>query len=587
MNTTHRTARITAVLLSALAAAAISTSLASAASLSRPPALHSAHVGWYRWHPTARVLHRHFGSKIVLGLASMRDLQSLRVEYGFQHVQTIPALHAAEVQVNRAQLHALLTRGTHDPRIRYVSPLGPGRQRLSVPNDPYLSTIDASTNLPYEWTFFATHVDQALQFTQGDPSLDVGIIDSGISYIPDLAGKIDSLWTVHGTTVTQDFTSNDQYGHGTMVASVIAANDGDGFGMAGFGGATHIIGVHTTDGNGPSIHDTQAAVALTKLVSLGVRIVNMSFGGSTPSEPPLVDAIHLAAAKGVLLIAAAGNDGRGSVSWPAADLQPSGGGRGYGLVVGATDVNGNRATFSNWGDRLSLMAPGTYDNTQGGPGVLLALPPVSQVEGLVASATGLPDITPWLGPNGSKYTYASGTSFSAPEVAGVAALILAARPDLTNYQVADILKESAHRESADWTPGMGCGILDAGAALELATSRPASAWAETPNADGAACSALGNAPATWPTESEQTITFAALPNKHVGDHDFTPKASASSGLPVSFAASGTCSMKGSKVHILGKGWCTVTASQGGDATYNFATPVTQRFFIAKRRHVHV
>ena len=102
----------------------------------------------------------------------------------------------------------------------------------------------------------------------------------------------------------------------------------------------------------------------------------------------------------------------------------------------------------------------------------------------------------------------------------VAALILAANPNLTNYQVADILKQSASRSSADWMPAMGCGILDAGAALELATSRPASAWAETPNRAGAACSALGNAPATWPTEKNQTILFPALADKRLGGHDF-------------------------------------------------------------------
>ena len=63
-----------------------------------------------------------------------------------------------------------------------------------------------------------------------------------------------------------------------------------------------------------------------------------------------------------------------------------------------------------------------------------------------------------------------GTSFSAPEVAGVAALIWAKRPELKNYQVADIIKQSATAMAWAGRPTMGCGVLDAGAALELATS---------------------------------------------------------------------------------------------------------------------
>jgi subtilisin family serine protease len=575
MNTTHKTAGILAALLFALA---VATPTATAATLSRPPQVRTTHFNWYRWHPTARTLERRYGSKVVVGVESMRDLKSLRVEYGFQDVQTIPALHAVEVHVNSAQVQALLTRGTQDPRIRYVSPASSKQHTLNVPNDPYLSEIDAQTNLPYEWPFLATHVDQALQMTQGDPHIVVGVIDTGVAYVPDLAGKIDSLWTVHGTTVTQVFTSNDQVGHGTAVASLIAANDGDGFGMAGFGGATHIIGVSANDKGTFNISDVNAAVALTKLVSLGVRIVNMSFGGPTPSQPPLVDAIHQAAAKGVLLIAAAGNDSRGYVSWPAALLQPSDGGRGFGIVVGATDVNGNRGWFSDFGDHLSLVAPGF--------GVLVAPPPLSQLDGLIDPSTGLPEVTTWLGTDRTKYGYGSGTSFSAPEVAGVAALVWAARPALTNYQVADILKQSASRQSPGWTPEMGCGILDAGAALRLATSRPASAWAETPNTDSASCSAFGDAPATWPAaEQDQTVTFPAIASRRMGARDFTAKATASSGLPVSFTATGACSMNwdGSKVHLLRVGLCTVTASQLGNTTYNFAS-ASRQFRITKAHH---
>jgi subtilisin family serine protease len=296
----------------------------------------------------------------------------------------------------------------------------------------------------------------------------------------------------------------------------------------------------------------------------------MSLGGRVPSDPILVDAIHNAAAQGVLLVAAAGNDGS-YVGWPAADIQPSGGGRGYGIVVGASDVDGRRAGFSDYGKHLSILAPGTYGGTYAG--VLVALPPASMFDSM--------GFLTWAGAEDTHYGYLPGTSFAAPEVAGVAALIWAARPGLTNYQVADILKQSARRTAPDWTPRVGCGVLDAGAALELATSRPASAWAETPNATNAACSAFGGAPATWPSEKDQTITFAPIPDKRLGDRDVKVEARASSGLRVTFTAYGACTIRRATVHLLTEGWCTVIASQAGDATYNLARSVTQRFHVAK------
>src|SRR5205823_5030117 len=101
----------------------------------------------------------------------------------------------------------------------------------------------------------------------------------------------------------------------------------------GFGGAAHLIAVRDE-----LLTDASIAVSLTQLVSLGVRVVNMSIAGGMPTSPTLLDAIHKAAADGVLLVAAAGNEAR-RVDYPAADLQPPNGGRSFGLAVGATDLD--------------------------------------------------------------------------------------------------------------------------------------------------------------------------------------------------------------------------------------------------------
>jgi subtilisin family serine protease len=444
-----------------------------------------------------------------------------------------------------------------------------------MPNDPLVNTIDPSTSQPYEWQFSASHVDQALDRTPGDPSIVVGVIDSGVDEVPDLAGKIDGLWNVapNGLVAPVPVSGgNDDTGHGTAVASLIAANVDDGFGMAGFGGATHVIAVHA--GYQGIFHDTAIAVALTKLDALGARIVNLSLGGPTPSEPILIDAIHKAAADGVLIVAATGNTS-GEVSWPAAALQPSGGGRGFGLAVGATDADGRLARFSNAGKHLSLVAPGTIDSTCFA-GVLVALRPANAFDETACSSR-------WDGTGGALYGYVSGTSFAAPEVAGVAALIWAARPQLRNYQVADIIKQSARRTpGTGWTSTLGCGVLNAGTALELATSRSAAEWSQH-EATGDTCSSDGAQAPAWPSEAYQTIAFRHLRDQALTDPDFRVTATASSGLPVSFAASGTCTIRRATVHPTGIGVCTITASQPGDTSYHPARPVTRTFRIGPAR----
>src|SRR5207302_2524647 len=91
-----------------------------------------------------------------------------------------------------------------------------------------------------------------------------------------------------------------------------------------------------------------------------------------------------------------------------------------------------------------------------------------------------------------------------------------------------------------------------------------------------------NVPQTFTiAKANQTITFNALANKTFGDPDFNVSATASSGLSVSFAAAGNCTIAGNTVHLTGAGSCTITASQAGDANYNAATNVPQSFNIAK------
>ncbi len=141
-----------------------------------------------------------------------------------------------------------------------------------------------------------------------------------------------------------------------------------------------------------------------------------------------------------------------------------------------------------------------------------------------------------------------------------AALLLALLP-VSAARAADLLGLHA----ADGKPTVFTDVAGGtyGAVYGLGTGSPSDALA------------LANA------KADQTITFGPLSGKTFGDPDFTVSASASSGLPVSFTASGNCTVGGSTVHITGAGSCTVTASQGGDANFNPAPDVAQSFQIAK------
>ena len=455
----------------AFAAAFIVFAAAAPLAVASPPPRLAHAMVWYRWHPSSRTPAERssvVGSTAVLGLESMRMLSPVRKHYGFRVVATFPQLDAAEVGVTPSLRYG----AARDPRIRYLSALGVRRRLSSMPNAPLLQNIDPTTALPYEWQFGASHVDRALDLSAGSASIVVGTIDTGAAPIPDLSGRIDQRWTVTAKgKVAREKRPYDVIGHGTAVASLIAGN---GVGMAGFGGASHLIVMHAW-----SLTDVATAAALMKLDSLGVRIVNMSFGGPAAESPIMLDAVHRAAADGMLLVAASGNSSQ-PVAYPAAALQPAGGVQSYGLAVGASDVHGNPAFFSNNGANLSLLAPGVLDGACSG--VLVAVPPTPTILDGSCYST-------WAGSGAAFYAYVAGTSFAAPEVAGIAALIWAARPQLDNYQVADIIKESAQR-SGGWTPTAGCGVLDAGAALELATSRTAAQWATT-DPGSAPCSATG------------------------------------------------------------------------------------------------
>jgi len=205
--------------------------------------------------------------------------------------------------------------------------------------------------------------------------------------------------------------------------------------------------------------------------------INMSFGTAPGAAPslPVLNAIDYAVAHGVVLVSAAADDPIEDQGYPASILQPTGTGPdlnvGSGLSVTAADFLDRRAPFAGRGSQISLAAYGTYEgnDNDGPPGIFGAF-----TSGLNALDTGaLGQTRPCrcrtvFGAD-ARYAYLQGTSMAAPMVAAAAALVRHLNPDMPAAEIVRLLKQTARRPAGTgWTPELGWGILDAGAALALA-----------------------------------------------------------------------------------------------------------------------
>jgi subtilisin family serine protease len=361
-------------------------------------------------------------------------------------VRTIPALHVAEIRPLSGTFERLARRRGAAPA-RVV--------RRVTAGDPAL--FDTTPfGLPFEWQFGAVHLDGVpTPVLRAAASVTIAVIDTGADLsAPDLAAKAPRAYNMRfGTSDIRDLN-----GHGTFVSSLAAGSVTNGVGIAGFGGDARLLVIKASRDDG-TLSDFDEASAIVYAVEHGARIINLSVGGTSTS---FVErrGIDYAAEHGVLVVAAAGNEytAGNPVEYPAALLQPVGsdGRGGVGLAVGASTSDGTRASFSNTGSQLSLLAPG------------------DQVFGAVSSLSPADDYPRSDLPDGGGglYGYASGTSFASPEVAGAAALVMAANPLLRAPEVAQVLKQTASNHGS-WSPDTGYGVLDVAAAVAAAQGHAA------------------------------------------------------------------------------------------------------------------
>ncbi|NJN18775.1 MAG: S8 family serine peptidase [Oscillochloris sp.] len=266
----------------------------------------------------------------------------------------------------------------------------------------------------------------AWETSVGSPEVLIAVVDTGVDYThPDLSdGRVRT--DIDRDFVNGDDDAQDDNRHGTLVAAVIGAAHNGG-GIAGVLPEVAILPVKVISGAGLGFSGTIAR-GIRYAADQGADVINLSLGGFICTQV-IADAIAYATLeRGALVVAASGNNS-GALSYPAR-LPAT-------IAVGAIDNRGLHAEFSNSGPGLDLVAPGVD---------------------IISAA-----------PNNS-FNLASGTSLAAPYVAAGAGLLLAQRPDLTNHQLAAILRASARDLGpAGFDEQYGHGLLDLSAALQLAT----------------------------------------------------------------------------------------------------------------------
>jgi subtilisin family serine protease len=386
----------------------------------------------------------------VVGYESEAQLRAAVEASGGRVVRTLPSLRVAEIETT-SQPHGFAAALLQGAGVDYVQSVSRRVSAAEPALAPWTSSSAPFANAPFEWQWTATRANAVpASVLRAASAITIAVVDTGADLsAPDLRSKAPASFSVvNGTTNVRD-----RNGHGTFVASLAAGSVTNGDGMAGFGGDAKLLVVQAGGPDG-SFTDVDEAEAIVYAVDHGARIINLSLGG-TESSLTERRAVEYAASHGVLLVAAIGNeyeDGN-PVEYPAALLQPPGsrGVGGLGLSVGASTQRGTRASFSNSGTHLSLAAPGEE--------VLSALS--SQSPASVYPRFALP------GSGGGIYGYSSGTSFAAPQVAGAAALVWAAKPTATAAEVAQILEQSASGRGV-WNSSLGYGVMDVAAAVSTA-----------------------------------------------------------------------------------------------------------------------
>ncbi|GBD92746.1 thermophilic serine proteinase precursor [bacterium BMS3Abin05] len=360
------------------------------------------------------------------------------------------------------------------------------RYRASVNSDSLIQALQALPQIAYavqnrvfqiewtpddpgfdrQWGLRKIEAEQAWDITRGDPSVLLAVIDTGIDYNhPDLRksiwinpgedlnhnGRVDSSdfngvdddgngfvddiqgWDFvdapnypdGGDYRKRDDNPADGNGHGTAIAGILAAQANNGIGVAGVAPDCRVMNLRAGTSRG-LLEEDDVAAAIVYAVENGARVINMSFGDVEITRF-LRDVIQFAYRNNVLCVASSGNSGSSRIHYPSG-LEET-------LSVGASTNYDARASFSNYGVSLDLVAPGNQIYTT-------------------------------LRQN--SYGTVSGTSASAPFVTGAAGLVLSVHPDYSAEMLRHILTSTCDDPGpSGWDSTFGAGRLNVYRALQV------------------------------------------------------------------------------------------------------------------------
>lgn len=330
-----------------------------------------------------------------------------------------------------------------------------------VPNDPLY---------PSMWHYRALNLERAWDITVGSTNVVVAVLDTGILYDPlrperthpDLVGQVLPGY---------DFVSDPSNGgdgdgrdpdpydldlesyHGSHVAGTIAAASNNGLGIAGVAWRSKILPVRVLGTFGGTIRDIAEGILWAAGIPVAgtpqnqnpAQVINMSLGGPgecTTTRPIYLEVLAQVLARGAIVVVAAGNERDDASRYSPASCPGV-------ITVGSVNEQGNRAYYSNYGLRVDVMAPG---------GEVVPSP-----QGGVLSLSSFPQ--------GFGYQWLQGTSMAAPHVAGIVALMKAAKPSLTPQEAVTVLKATAIPLSAEacrrpTAAECGAGLVNPVAALQ-------------------------------------------------------------------------------------------------------------------------
>ncbi len=352
-------------------------------------------------------------SRIVVmpraGLSEAELAKLLSVHGGKAQAIGKSGLYIVELPANASET-AVAAQLAHNPHLKFAE-VDRRVQPTFLPNDPYLGS---------EWHLQKIGATTAWDASQG-AGVTIAILDTGVDGThPDLSSRMVPGWNFYDN----NSNTSDVYGHGTAVAGAAAAIGNNSIGVAGVADQSLIMPIRISDPTGFAYAST-VAQALTYAADHGARVANISYDNMAGNST-VQNAAQYMKSKGGLVLVAAGNSGANLNIAATTTLIP----------VSATDSNDQITSWSSYGSAIALSAPG---------------------------------LNIWTTQSGGSYWACYGTSLASPVAAGVTALVMAAKPSLSNGQVENLLYSTAtDLGAAGRDIYYGYGRVNAAAAVQAA-----------------------------------------------------------------------------------------------------------------------